>query len=187
MSIHSHTASNNATMCDVLTRCTRPSHYFRLMHHQACAPSVPSVTFLIHASLRRGRACHRDLAFCQLLHRTGHRQMRSAPTFPLCSPRGSPFHGPEGRAPASFIVRVAPTSPKGLPNRHRPSLTDRGCLFLRAVILWVVLSTRTGMPARPANATAHQPPRHARCTQPRLFTYRTCRHAAKHFPNSESP
>ena len=49
---------------------------------QACAPPVPSVTFLIHSSLRQGRACHRDLALCQLLHRTAYRQMRSAPTLP---------------------------------------------------------------------------------------------------------
>ena len=38
--------------------------------------------------------------------------------------------------PASFFVRVKPTYPKGLPNRHPPSLTDGCCLFLRAVILW---------------------------------------------------
>lgn len=34
VSLRSHTVSNNATMCDVLTRCSRPSHHLRLVHHQ---------------------------------------------------------------------------------------------------------------------------------------------------------
>lgn len=34
VSLRSHNVSNNATMCDVLTRCSRPSHHLRLVHHQ---------------------------------------------------------------------------------------------------------------------------------------------------------
>lgn len=64
------------------------------------------------------------------------------------------------------------------------SLVDRWNLSIltRGHTLALFCRLRAGMHARPANATAHQPPHHARCTPPRLLTCRSCSFAAKHFP-----
>lgn len=112
-------------MCDVLTRCSRPSHQIP----QACAPPVPSVTFLIHASLRRGRACHRDLALCQLLHRTGYRQMRSAPALPSLFSTWKPVSW--SIRPGSSLLHCAGHTniPQGL-TKSSSSLVDRWMLSI---------------------------------------------------------
>ncbi|KAJ4993798.1 hypothetical protein SVAN01_00852 [Stagonosporopsis vannaccii] len=71
----------------------------------------------------------------------------------------------------SFTAPVTLTHSKGLLHRHHPSLADRSGLFLRAVIPWRgYVDFAQGCMHAQTNTTAHQPPRLAACTQPRLLT-----------------
>lgn len=95
-----------------------------LLRHPACSGRVHRVTAASHQQPTNWAVCE------QYDH---HRH------FLLCFPRGGAFQAPsipDCRSSDSFIIRVTPNYSKGLPHRHRPSLTDGCALFLRAVIPW---------------------------------------------------
>lgn len=158
-------ASDNAVVCDQLTRFTRPTHFQTWDAAALCTALLRMHCFFFIVIRSASFQPSTNSAAIGLTISTGLSAFVST---------WNRFHAPstpDCRASDSLIMPVTLTHSKGLPLRHHPSLTDRNGLFLRAVIPWRDhVGFAQGCMGAQTTTTAHQPPRHAACTQPRLLT-----------------
>lgn len=169
-------------MCDVLTRCRRPTYDGRSVHQTSYSSRshLPHILLCVQdAQPGRSSLLPTDQQDEQVM-------IQPAPTFPPLFSTWKPVScSLDSRLPdfKQFHRTSYTKIPQGLTTLSSP-VDDRWMrsILTRSPTLALFCQLRAGMHARPANATAHQPPHHARCTQPRLLTCLSRGRTAKHFP-----